>query len=400
MGNEPEQPFSSQSQNHVVELCNEVAHDLSRLVPGIVDAIRHEVPGYDAVDRAEQEGSVTEQYQGLLMGLSERRPPNSVEVGQARSLGQRRAEEGLPVQAMISAYHIGYREMWNVILRRASTAAGLRNSELLALVDVVWTWVERASAAAADAYEVATRLEDAARTTLILRLLNGIYGGVAQYSDLGQTARALGFDPTEAFRVIVSPSESWAPSQLAELRHDLARAPRGAFIHAESRGTSLVIISQGTSAEELVVAILRQSLDLPIGVGLERVGLAGAADSAVDAEEALLYARGLRESRVVWFERDWLAITLLHREDRLAPLLTPDREISSLHEDAAVAVRGFIDNGFSFSAAGRALHLHSNTVRYRLDRWQQLTGWDVKTEQGLLRSIAALELARRHSPRP
>ena len=103
-------------------------------------------------------------------------------------------------------------------------------------------------------------------------------------------------------------------------------------------------------------------------------------------------------NRVIFFERDWLAITLLNRAARLAPLLEPDRGRSNLHGDAALAVGGFIDNGFSFSATGRALHLHPNTVRYRVERWQQLTGWDVKTEQGLLRSVAALKLAQREGP--
>ena len=137
-----------------------------------------------------------------------------------------------------------------------------------------------------------------------------------------------------------------------------------------------------------------QCADLAVGVGLQRAGLPGAADSATDAEESLVYGRARGGDRVVWFEHDWLAITLFQREARLEPLLRPDRGESSLHGDAAVAVGGMLDNGLSFSAAGRALHLHPNTVRYRIERWEQLTGWDVKTRHGLLRSIAALGLAR------
>jgi sugar diacid utilization regulator len=257
--------------------------------------------------------------------------------------------------------------------------------------------VQRSSSAAAEAFEETTRLEDAARTTLLLRLLNGIYGGVTQPVDLEQTARALGFDPVQAFRVIVSPSESWDPSRLSGFRRQIARSLRGAVAHTETRGTSLVTISQGASADVLIDVLAGHCSDLAIGVGVERIGLPGAADSATDAEEALVYGRGLSENRVVWFERDWLAITLFQREARLAPMLAPDRGKSSLHGDAAVAVSGLIDNGFSFSATGRALHLHPNTVRYRVERWQQLTGWDVKTRQGLLCSIAALGLAPRQS---
>lgn len=126
------------------------------------------------------------------------------------------------------------------------------------------------------------------------------------------------------------------------------------------------------------------------------MGLPGAAASATDAEESLAYGRWRGGDRVVRFERDWLSITLFQREARLEPLLRPERGASSLHGDAAVAVGGLLDNGFSFSATGRALHLHPNTVRHRVERWQQLTGWDVRTRQGLLRSIAALGLNRQH----
>ncbi|MET0704858.1 MAG: helix-turn-helix domain-containing protein [Mycobacterium sp.] len=390
-----EQHFSSATEERIIALCNEVTNELGRLVPGVVDEIRRQVPEYDAVDRTEHEVSVTEQYRGLLSGLSERRPPSTEERTRARSLGQRRAREGLTLAATMSAYHIGYREMWNVILQRTDSPA--ESSELLALVDLVWTWVQHASSAAAEAFEETTRLEDAARTTLLLRLLNGIYGAAVPHADLEHTARALGFDPARAFRVTVSPAESWEPNRLSRYRRQLARSMSGAVAHAEVRGTSLVTISQGVPADDLIATLHRHCSDLVIGVGVERTGLPGAADSATDAEESLLYGRGLRDGGVVWFEEDWLAITLFLREARLAPMLDPYRGSSSLYGDAAVAVSGLIDNGFSFSATGRALHLHPNTVRYRIDRWQQLSGWDVRTRQGLLRSIAALGLAQRRA---
>lgn len=383
------------AQEHVVAVCREVSADLDRLVPGIVEEIRRRVPEYDGVDETERQASVTEQYRGLLAGLSERRPPSAEERSRARSLGERRAREGLSLAATTSAYHIGYREMWNVILARTMSPQRSMGTELLPLVDLVWTWVHEASSAAAEAFEETARLEDAARTTLLLRLLNGIYGAAPQDVDLESTARTLGFDPAKDFRVIVSPSESWDTAQLSGFRRRLARMGRGSVAHSEVRGTSLVTVSQGCDAEELVGVLLEHSTDVPVGVGMRRPGLSGAADSATDAEESLVYGRAASGDRVVWFEREWLAISLLQREARLRPLLEPEGGASTLHGDAAVAVGSLLDNGLSFSATGRALHLHPNTVRYRVERWHQLTGWDVRTRQGLIRSIAALGLARR-----
>jgi DNA-binding PucR family transcriptional regulator len=43
-------------------------------------------------------------------------------------------------------------------------------------------------------------------------------------------------------------------------------------------------------------------------------------------------------------------------------------------------------NSFSVTATARTLNLHPNTVKYRLDRWTQLTGWDPRVLRGLLNS--------------
>jgi len=387
---------SGPAHERFVALCAEVTTELDRLVPGIVAEIRRQIPEYDPVDLAEHQAGVKEQYLGLLRGLSEGRPPNGEELARARALGQRRAEEGLTLQAVMSAYHIGYRAIWNAILKRSTGRAGSSSAELLGQVELVWTWVQGASSAAAQAYEQAARLEGAARTTLLLRLLNGIYSGAARHADLESTARALGYDPARDFRVLVSPAESWEPLGIGGFRRQLTRMSRSGVAHVETRGTSFVTISQGMPADALIAMLQGHSSDLAVGVGLERTGLAGAGESAAEAEDTLAFARTMSTNRVVWFERDWLSVTLFQREARLAPLLEPARGAATLHSDAAMAVRGFIDHGFSFSATGRALHLHPNTIRYRIERWEQLTGWDLKTAQGLSRSIAALGLARRH----
>jgi DNA-binding PucR family transcriptional regulator len=44
----------------------------------------------------------------------------------------------------------------------------------------------------------------------------------------------------------------------------------------------------------------------------------------------------------------------------------------------------------SATAAARSLHVHPNTLTYRLDRWHRLTGWDPRTFDGLERSMLVL----------
>jgi sugar diacid utilization regulator len=58
----------------------------------------------------------------------------------------------------------------------------------------------------------------------------------------------------------------------------------------------------------------------------------------------------------------------------------------------AQAVLAFGRHGFSIAASAKDLYLQPNTVTYRLDRWQQLTGWNPRSLDGLLNSVVGLKL--------
>ncbi|MGI5254659.1 helix-turn-helix domain-containing protein [Actinacidiphila glaucinigra] len=64
------------------------------------------------------------------------------------------------------------------------------------------------------------------------------------------------------------------------------------------------------------------------------------------------------------------------------------------HPELILAVRRFADNGFSLTATGRALHLHPDTVKHRLNRRRELSGWDVHTWHGLSASLLGPGLAQ------
>ncbi|MHD0282236.1 helix-turn-helix domain-containing protein [Rhodococcus aetherivorans] len=74
-------------------------------------------------------------------------------------------------------------------------------------------------------------------------------------------------------------------------------------------------------------------------------------------------------------------------------MLAKGAEIAARHPHLAEAVSAFAQSGFSASAAARRLHLHPNSLAYRLERWQQLTGWDLRTVDGLVRSMVAPALS-------
>lgn len=376
----------------VAALCRAVSDDLHALVPDIVDRIRREVPGYAVVGRAEHEQAVTLQYEGLLTGLITRRPPSPEESRRARQLGRRRAQQGLALESVVSAYHVGYREMWNILLHRAGPHDQAMRSELAGLVGTVWMWIEQASSAAADAYGETVRAEDAARLALTHRFLGALTAGGPPTAEHAHLAQALGFDPSGTFQAVCSPGEAWSEEDATALGKRMRRH-RGVVLCAH-RDNVLVGILQGVPAGDFLDALHSLRPHAPVGVGLAREGLTRAGVSLLDARE-VLPAGG---TGVASFEEDWLTAIVRPQTGRLAALLGPGGAAAREHPDLAETIRAFAAHGFSLTGTGRALHIHPNTVRYRLDRWQELTGWDVRTWAGLSASMVGLNLPRRPEP--
>ncbi|MFF7209770.1 PucR family transcriptional regulator [Streptomyces sp. NPDC008238] len=372
-------------------LCSSVRAELPVLTAGITDRIREEIPDYHLVPRAEHEAGVLQQSEGLLTGLLTRRGPSAEERERVRALGRERAREGLPLHALIAAFHVGYREVWNLLLSRAGTDGEDGTSrQLVRLVGTVWTWVEQITGAAAEAYNEALRARDAVQLSLTYRFFQGLYArSPGTEPDMAQLALALGYAPAGTFQAVCAPASAWTDEQLTELRGRLNR-PTGTA-RCANQGATTVALVQGMAADAVTGAMRDLVPRLPIGTGLARPGLAGAAATVVDAQAALTLAHA--DGPAVPFDGAWLAATLFPQAGRLAPLLEAAAGPVASHPELAVTVHGFADNGFSLTATGRALHLHPNTVKYRLNRWRELTGWDVHTWHGLSASLLGLELA-------
>lgn len=379
-------PHSPAEWLPIIELCDSITADLPRLVPDIVEVIRRDVPGYHVVDPDEHIVGVTEQYRGLLVGLTTRRPPSPDESERARALGRLRAREGVSMQSLIGAYHVGYREMWNVLLTRADARNPQLAAQLVRLVGTVWTWVQQATTAAADAYGEAIRADDAAQLALTFRFFDALVAGGAASVDLDQLAHGVAFDPGGEFQAVCSPADSWSDDSLAELRTAMGRS-RGT-LRCVNQGTTMIALLQHIPAAALIDEMRRREPEVPIGIGSIRHGLPGAAASIIDAKQVVPIA--VQTGGIAHFDNEWLLATVLPHADRLAAVLEPGRAPAANHPELAETVRHFAQHGMSLAATGRALHIHPNTVKYRLDRWHALTGWDVHTWNGLSRSMIGL----------
>lgn len=369
------------------------ARETDDVVPAIVDDIRGQVGSFEGMPRAEHENTVLQQYQAFLTSLQERRPPTGYEIEAARELGRRRARQFVPMEAVITGFHIGYRYLWSMLRREARNRDTAALIALLELVDQTWVWVQHMCGAVAEGYSETSRVRETALVELRHRFIEALYADGAHGEDGLSMARALDFDPYASFQAACAPVEAWSDTHFDLLQRKLRTG--GGALHAVIHGERIVILVQGTiiaDAGELLPA----GTDPVVGIGMPRAGLTGAAESIGDAERALVVARD--RGCTVSFDDKWLIATLLPQRDRLAPLVRST--VPRSHPRLAEAVLAFAHNGFSISASAAVLHLHPNTVSYRLDRWHHHTGWDPRSWDGLARSLAAIVLYPPENPGP
>lgn len=372
----------------VAEVVARVAEGVDELTSRIVAGIQREIDAYRAglVPPEELARSVTSNLRVTLRGLAERRGPTPEEIAARRPLGGRRAVQGIGVDALIQAYHIGFRELWAALVAAVPREDPAIATQLLTAATTVWQWTHEATAAIAAQHAETIHTAEARALGARQRFLELLLIGDPARPEAEVLGRSLGFDPGASFRATVLRSET-GDLDAVLLQRRLEASPGHHAVVV--RGASAVVLSQETDAAVVAEAARQVVPGATIACGAVRPGLTGARTSLEDAERTLPVTPAAATAR---FEDVWLWATLGAASERLDPLLATGRGVAAEHPHLAEAVEAFAAARFSVSEAARRLGLHANTVAYRLDRWAELTGWDPRSFPGLSHSLAALHV--------
>jgi hypothetical protein len=376
----------SPADSALLAMLDEVAARAADLTTAIVRKIRAEVPGYAEFPYAEHHHDVLVGVISILEGLRNRQPPSAAPIEHTRAMGRRRAQFRLALTDSIEAYHISYRELWAELLGRARASEPDLTAELVGTVGLLWNWVHRLSAAFAEAHANEARNEAARLLALRRRFVEALArpGG----ENAGELAGKLGFDPAGEF--VVACLTSSGDAAIEQINAALAAGQRAGFIVAWTPGTA-VLVTQCCDTPAILAAVRAGEPRAHVGVGLRRHGLRGAAMALADAQETLRCAAAMGRPEMD-FTADWHRVLLESARPRLDPLLAAGTEVARANPALAATVRAFTESGYSISACARAVRVHHNSARYRLDRWRALTGWDPRTLGGLVSSMACLDL--------
>ena len=216
---------------------------------------------------------------------------------------------------------------------------------------------------------------------------------------LGARAAAFGVDFSEPARVVVlrcrAERPSGSPPDLSGTRRELVAALEHARIPnlVQQREGMLTALVQGDDAEigAAVAPVAEARPDIMIGIGRGVTAIADAHHSLRDAELAVARS-GLDGGRRVMRFEDFDLGTFMVSEiapERLAPkveeILSVLREHPPLHE----AISAYFAHDLDIAATAAVLHMHRNSLRYRLARVEQLLGRSLKQPS----TIAAVYVA-------
>jgi hypothetical protein len=372
--------------------------------------ILEEVPGYgDAAPEviSDLRAGATATVGLLTRTIAEGSIVRREDLGFLRELAARRVHQGISLEVFVHAYRVALLGYWDACADEAKRlriprAAGfaLAGSAIEA-IDIITT--QAAEAYLREETRVRTQSGRAARD-LVERLING------EPIDPGRRQRAApGLDPTGPLLTIVGRVEETTLAvgdalQLARdtLEEDMALGVTGPLIAI--RHGELVAISAATSpsakADSLRAArqrtLAEHAIDVRYGVGVPSRGFPSVQQAYREATLSLSYTSASRpivsldelsalECAVVGATATTKAVIASKGVSLRA--LSPDDLVAAVE-----TIRAFAAADLNVANAAQRMHVHPNTVRYRLQQIATKTGYDPRTFAGLVELLCILEI--------
>ena len=331
-------------------------------------ALRKVLPSYREVGDETLRASGLRNSAFVRKTLVARRLPSEGELAEAAVAGAERAEQGVSVSDMLSAHRLSIHQI-REFLTEAATAAGCSPAVTLEMVQLVWALADAVGVRLATVHrdaEIEIARHGERQRAEFLRGL--VFGSVAP-AEIRRLGPAYHLTPDLRY---VALRGRPAPGTTAE---ELVRALRASIRAGGQHG--FIDVLEG---DVVGVAPRPPSLDGPIGV----VGVGPPADltaiepSYATASRVLEVAERFGLPGVHRLEDLSLRVAVA-AEDELGEVLVGRylRPLQKLGVRAAAVletVAAFIEHGLSVKATAEALDVHQNTVRYRLGRFEELTG--------------------------
>jgi hypothetical protein len=360
--------------------------ELPAMADAILVAIGEEVPEYARpLDGAFGRDVRTGVTQALERFLALIRDPEAADPALSRvyvALGREELRAGRTLDALQSAYRTGARVAWR---RTADVVAGadFDNTVITRLAEAIFAYIDELSAESVEGYARAQSELAGERERLGHELIQALLRA-APAPEVAALADRLRWAVPRTAAALACP-----PERTAGLARRIGPDVMGTVIE----GTGCVVVPDAEGPGR-TTAIRAASGDRPAAVGpdlpLERfedswrlaaaaLGLRGA-DGFVNAEDHL--------SQLLVVEARTVVERIAHRRLRGFDDLTP-----KARERMAATTLAYVQHHGNAAAMARALHIHPQTARYRINGLRDLLGEQLDDPDGRFELEAALRLA-------
>ena len=360
--------------------------DEDRFVDEILETVREQVREMDGVASDALRRFIRADCHRALKAVSEGRGPTRDELDASGADAAAFARAGLTLAAVTAARRVAVRRMWE-LLCDLGTARMLEQNAQVECLYAIWEWADAVQASDSEVHR-RTELELAGGGDERVWFVRALLYGTLPPSDLRNRATAYGLLPGGHYiplrarpapgvdaRALLRAIERTGGEDgigvlLASVDGDIcgvtSRAPA-----VEGEG----IVGLGVPAEltrlDRSFRLATRALETAVAFGL---------DGVVTIDELSLRPAILAEGH--------LGERLVRRY--LDPLL----ELGEFGATLETTVAAYLTHGMRIDESAKALFVHPNTLRHRLDRFQQLTGADLRDTEDLVGLWWALERRR------
>ena len=360
--------------------------DAAELATRMVAAFRADIDGYRRLSEPVIDGQILEISRGnvelFLRSIRDGRPATDADLRPLRESAKDRAGEGMPLEDLLHAYRLGGRIGWQAFLEAARPE---EQPALLRVAETLMDFVDRISSAVAQAYLEESQHLVSERERQLRGLLDAILAGGHLPSELTALAEQLGVPLRERYR----PFAASLPAAPARRHSELAASLRSRGVLALTEGVRVTgLLPDGQS----LTGVPEKESVVALGAETGRSELASALDDARRLAD-LGRRLGLRGTLQ---QDDLLPESLLASAPRVAQNLRR-RVLAPLEEhrsrsgaDLVETLVAYVGSNLDRRQAAEHLHVHPNTLDYRLKQVRELTGVDVHRLEDLVIVVLAL----------
>jgi PucR C-terminal helix-turn-helix domain/GGDEF-like domain len=381
----------------VAELGRRLLQRVDELATELTEVIRKAEPFYrgNLVGADDLLASVRDNLAHILSQLSGQPIPG---LEPPRATGRRRAEQGVPLPVILHAYRVAGKFIWAALLAEAA-GDEVATTALLHAGSELWLIIDTHSGSVTDAYRdtVAERAytDTQTRNAMLDVVLRGDPG---DGSRLWDSATSLRLPHHGTFVVVAArpprPGAESIPHAEDALRK---RGVQSAWRVEVDLHLGVVVLTPRVNIDRLC-ALLTELTSGPVGVSAPYPSLDQTPSALRQAR--LAYATADPGSHeLVRYERAPIPILLASAPDAAGTvaqsIIGPVLALPAVECEVLLGtLRVWFEEQGATSVAAAKLHVHRNTVRYRLKRVEDLTGRSLAEPTGIAELHLALAAAR------